>query len=157
MVLYTELFYAIIPACFHTFCCSVIPTSPYIFNVFYTCICNLKLATQRCVVLQVWCPVQLFPYCMGFMKLLHPDCVCLSGWCSLIVSASTAVPRYICCLGPIASTCAFASRSCPLQLLPSDHIRFTCCSWIVSASSLGHSGRFSPCNYPSFSCNLRRV
>ena len=38
MVLYTELFYAIIPACFHTFCCSVIPTSPYIFNVFYTCI-----------------------------------------------------------------------------------------------------------------------
>ena len=37
-VLYTELFYAIIPACFHTFCCSVIPTSPYIFNVFYTCL-----------------------------------------------------------------------------------------------------------------------
>ena len=37
MVLYTELFYAIIPACFHTFCCSVIPTSPYILNVFYTC------------------------------------------------------------------------------------------------------------------------
>ena len=34
MVLYTELFYAIIPACFHTFCCSVIPTSPYIYNVF---------------------------------------------------------------------------------------------------------------------------
>ena len=34
MVLYTELFYALIPACFHTFCCSVIPTSPYIFNVF---------------------------------------------------------------------------------------------------------------------------
>ena len=37
-VLYTELFYAIIPACFHTFCCSVIPTSPYILNVFYTCL-----------------------------------------------------------------------------------------------------------------------
>ena len=37
-VLYAELFYAIIPACFHTFCCSVIPTSPYIFNVFYTCL-----------------------------------------------------------------------------------------------------------------------
>ena len=35
MVLYTELFYAIIPACFHTFCCSVIPTSPYIFNGFF--------------------------------------------------------------------------------------------------------------------------
>ena len=34
MGLYTELFYAIIPACFHTFCCSTIPTSPYIFNVF---------------------------------------------------------------------------------------------------------------------------
>ena len=34
MVLYIELFYAIIPACFHTFCCSVIPTSPYIFYVF---------------------------------------------------------------------------------------------------------------------------
>ena len=32
-VLYTELFYAIIPACF-TFCCSAIATSPYIFNVF---------------------------------------------------------------------------------------------------------------------------
>ena len=42
MVLYTELFYAIIPACFHTFCCSVIPTSPYIFNVFYTCIYTAK-------------------------------------------------------------------------------------------------------------------
>ena len=28
--LYTELFYAIIPACFLTFCCSAIPTSPYI-------------------------------------------------------------------------------------------------------------------------------
>ena len=36
-VLYTELFYAIIPACFLTFCCSAIPTSPYIFNAFYTC------------------------------------------------------------------------------------------------------------------------
>ena len=34
MGLYTELFYAIIPACFLTFCCSAIPTS---FNVFYTC------------------------------------------------------------------------------------------------------------------------
>ena len=41
MVLYTELFYAIIPACFHTFCCSVIPTSPYISNVLhlYTTAC----------------------------------------------------------------------------------------------------------------------
>ena len=37
-VLYTELFCAIIPTCFHTYCCSVIPTSPYIFNVFYTCL-----------------------------------------------------------------------------------------------------------------------
>ena len=35
MGLYTELFYAIIPACFLTFCCSAIPTSPYIFYVFY--------------------------------------------------------------------------------------------------------------------------
>ena len=34
MVLYTELFYAIsCLLCFHTFCCSVIPTSPYILNV----------------------------------------------------------------------------------------------------------------------------
>ena len=33
-MLYTELFYAIIPACFLSFCCSAIPTSPYIFNVF---------------------------------------------------------------------------------------------------------------------------
>ena len=37
MGLYTELFYAIIPACFHIYY-SVIPTSPYIFNVFYTCV-----------------------------------------------------------------------------------------------------------------------
>ena len=28
---------AIIPACFLTFCCSAIPTPPYIYNVFYTC------------------------------------------------------------------------------------------------------------------------
>ena len=39
MVLYTELFYAIIPACFHTFCCSVIPTSPYIL-MFFTLVGN---------------------------------------------------------------------------------------------------------------------
>ena len=31
MGLYTELFYAIIPAYLLTFCCSAIPTSPYIF------------------------------------------------------------------------------------------------------------------------------
>ena len=39
-VLYAEQFYAIIPACFLTFCCSAIPTSPYIFNAFYTYVCS---------------------------------------------------------------------------------------------------------------------
>ena len=34
-VLYTELFYAIIPACFHTFCCSVIPTFLMFFTLVY--------------------------------------------------------------------------------------------------------------------------
>ena len=35
MVLYTELFYAIIPACFHNLCCSVIPTL-HTFLMFFT-------------------------------------------------------------------------------------------------------------------------
>jgi len=38
-MLYTELFYAIIPSlpCFYAFCWSAIPTSYYIFNVLYSC------------------------------------------------------------------------------------------------------------------------
>ena len=35
-VLYTELFYAIIPACYYTFCCSVIPTYLHTFLMFFT-------------------------------------------------------------------------------------------------------------------------
>ena len=42
MGLYTELFYAIIPACFLTFCCSAIPTSPYNSNVLYTKSCRIS-------------------------------------------------------------------------------------------------------------------
>jgi len=38
--LYTELFYAIILPCFYAFCWSAIPTSYYIFNVFYSCSCH---------------------------------------------------------------------------------------------------------------------
>ena len=35
-----QLFYAIIPACFLTLCCSAIPTS----HTFYTCICTSSFA-----------------------------------------------------------------------------------------------------------------
>ena len=45
----TELFYAIIPACFLTFCCSAIPTSPYIFNVFTLVIYAVHVYVGRAV------------------------------------------------------------------------------------------------------------
>ena len=42
---YAELFYAIIPACFLTFCCSAIPTSPYIFLLFFTLVVIIYTVT----------------------------------------------------------------------------------------------------------------
>ena len=52
MVLYTELFYAIIPACFHTFCCSVIPTVHlHTFLMFFTLVIIRKIVYFWSVVL----------------------------------------------------------------------------------------------------------
>jgi len=46
----TELFHAIIPIPFYAFCWSAIPTSCYIFNVFYSC--GKIIARQRCMFIQ---------------------------------------------------------------------------------------------------------
>ena len=59
MGLYTELIYAIIPACFLTFCCSAIPTSPLFINVvcYLSALRDFEVAKTRwgCALLNVKC------------------------------------------------------------------------------------------------------
>ena len=89
-----------------------------------------------------------------FQMLRRCDRVRLSC-CSPNATASLQLHPVQLLVRPIVSTSAVARRLCPLrfthrshllQLLPSDHILFTCCSQIVPTCSLNCSERFEPLN-----------
>ena len=81
--------------CFYAFCWSAIPTTCYIFNVFYSCSCNFFLAADAClswrllsITEQKVCPHRLhmqywlknqWPDQALFKHSLHTNCICNSA------------------------------------------------------------------------------
>ena len=53
--LYTALFYAIIPACFLAFCCSAVPTSPYMSVMFFTLVVYYQVGNHYIKILTCVC------------------------------------------------------------------------------------------------------